>query len=250
MNNIRREPSPRRYEFVENKILELIMSGELLPGDQLVPERELANQYGVSRPSVRMALSSLAAMGLVKITPRGTYVTLRDIGESMHPVVALMVTHKHALMEFIEFRKILEVNAVQLASARARPEDINQIHHALEQMAHQAREGGDPFEPDVQFHVAIARASHNLFVSDMMSMVSNVAYHDAYAPIRNAVYAPAGEVTAWIDRSRAILAAIRAGDADLAARAMTAYLNRVEELVRQYFEASSSEHRGPCGGGS
>ena len=139
MNNIRREPSPRRYEFVENKILELIMSGELLPGDQLVPERELANQYGVSRPSVRMALSSLAAMGLVKITPRGTYVTLRDIGESMHPVVALMVTHKHALMEFIEFRKILEVNAVQLASARARPEDINQIHHALEQMAHQAR---------------------------------------------------------------------------------------------------------------
>lgn len=241
MINLKRERLYRRHEIAKEKILALILSGDLVPGDRLLPERELAKELSVSRPAVRQALFSLESMGLVRITPRGTYVTLTDIGESLPPIVATMVRQRHALMEFIEFRKILEIGAVRLAALRARPEDVSRIDRYIREMESNVKDKRDPFEPDLQFHIALTRASHNLFLNEMMTLMANVAKSDAYAPIRNAVYAPPGELEAWVARSWAILEAIRAGDPELAAREMTDYLNRVEGIVKDYFEGRALE---------
>lgn len=235
MVRLKRETAPRRYEQVQEEILRMIMSGELAPGDQLLPERELAAQLGVSRPSVRMALSSLASRGLVGITPRGTFVTQTDLGQALGPIMAIMVSQSHAVQEYTEFRRILEPGAVRLAARNAGPDDIRQMEQCITEMEKAVREGRSPLEPDVQFHHALGRASHNLFINQIMVLVSAVASHQEYAPILEAVYAPPGELDSWIGRSRAILSAIRAHDPEAAAREMTAYLDRVEAIVKDYF---------------
>lgn len=238
MSDLKRKPIPRLHEVVQEKLLARILSGELLPGDQLLPERELAAELGVSRPSVRQALSSLASTGFVQITPRGTFVSLTEIGALLRPVVAIMVRQRGALAEFIEFRKILEAGGARLAALRARPEDVAQIDQSIRRMEEAVAAGHNPLDADLQFHLAVARASHNLFVNQMMTLLTNVAEHEAYAPILNAVYRPPGELATWVERSRRVAAAIRSHDADGAAAAMTAYLNRVETLVDQHFETN------------
>lgn len=234
MSDLKRQPAVRRHEMVQEQIEALILSGQLNPGDALLPERELAQTLGVSRPSVRQALVSLESKGLVKITPRGAFVAESHLGKPLLSVVAAMVNQQDAILEFIEYRKVLEVGGVRLAALRATPKDISLIAGCIEQMEAHLRQGLDPFEPDLQMHLAIARATHNLFINEMMKLVGSWLQMETYTAIRKAVYALPGESERWVERSRSILEAIRNGDSELAAAEMTTYLDRVEETVRAY----------------
>jgi GntR family transcriptional repressor for pyruvate dehydrogenase complex len=156
---MKRVPSVRRHEAVQDKIQERILAGDLNPGDMLLPERELAKMLGVSRPSVRQALVSLESRGLVTVTRRGTYVAESSIGQSLLPVIAAMVNQSDAVLDFIEYRKILEVGGARVAALRAKPGDISAIAGCIQQMEIHIQQGTDPFEPDLQMHIAIAEAS-------------------------------------------------------------------------------------------
>src|SRR5262245_27493754 len=92
VESFKRSPAPKPlHEQVVEQIQQLIKNGELNPGDQLLPERELAEKLGVSRTSVRKAVARLEGMGIIAVTPRdGAYVRRRSLEDAVEPLTQIL----------------------------------------------------------------------------------------------------------------------------------------------------------------
>ncbi len=144
------------------QIRDLIFRGQLKPGEQLMPERELAQALGVSRPTVREAIKQLVTMGLLEHRQgQGTFVRSIDDRRGLNPLAAMIEGHNPTLEELLEVRMGLEGQAVSLAAQRATPEDLLVLEKALTHMLAENRAGRLGIEEDVSFHMAIAFATRN-----------------------------------------------------------------------------------------
>jgi GntR family transcriptional regulator, transcriptional repressor for pyruvate dehydrogenase complex len=151
----------------------LIERGQLKPGDRLPPERELAVQIGVSRPSVRAGLQALSAMGVIQARHgAGTFITAGPPTLATGPLSFLAALHGFTREEMFEARRVLEVGAIGLAARRASGEDLAAI---AEEMAGMFAALDDPqtfLVHDIKFHRAVARASRNPILASLIEMVS------------------------------------------------------------------------------
>jgi GntR family transcriptional repressor for pyruvate dehydrogenase complex len=149
----------RASAAIADQIRNAILDGRLSSGDRLAPERELAEQFGVSRVTVRDALRSLEANGLVEIrvgAAGGAFVrvpTSTDVGAGIGNMLLLAAVTPE---EITEARLVLELGAVTLAVERATEEDIG----ALRELVEKSREHYDR-ELAWDFHSRLAAAAHN-----------------------------------------------------------------------------------------
>lgn len=155
----------RVSEEVVKQVQEAIFSGELGPGDRLPPERELAEQFGLSRMSVRDALRTLESSGLVEIkvgSSGGTFIREPNFDPLRESLSSILRSKKANILELVETRKIVETAIVELAAQRATEEDLLAMREAIE-AAQRSLEAGDPnYGPhSVNFHAALARAGKN-----------------------------------------------------------------------------------------
>jgi len=150
------------YLQVADQLREAILAGDLSPGEALPTERELAESFGVSRPSVREALRALQAQGL--ITRAGAPGRAVVAGEVAAPagdaLVNLLRLNQVDLEDLVDFRSVLEAAALKLA---ARKRDAARLGEAREALAGMSGEMTiEAFDQaDVCFHVALVRASGN-----------------------------------------------------------------------------------------
>ena len=172
----------RVSEEVVKQVQEAIISGELKPGDRLPPERELAEQFGLSRMSVRDALRTLEASGLVETkvgSNGGTFIREPNFDPLRDTLSSMLRSKKANILELVETRKIVETAIAGLAAQRATKEDLREMREAVE-AARQALAAGDPnYGPySVQFHAALARGAKNhvlnLTVRSFRAFFSNV----------------------------------------------------------------------------
>ena len=152
----------RLSDKVTEAILQTIVSNRLKPGDALPPERELGKQFGVSRTVIREAIRALHAKGLLEVRSgsgvRIVAVDAKTVRESMRHFV------KGSMLEYAkvdEVRRVLEVAAAGIAAERATPEDIERIDATLAQMGESVDDLKTSIEVDLDFHRAIAAATHN-----------------------------------------------------------------------------------------
>ena len=90
--NLKRTKRHRLYKDIISQIRQLIQDGTLKPGDQLLPERKLAEKLGVSRTAIREALTALDSMGFIEITPGGgSYVKEIDIENVIEPLALIIL---------------------------------------------------------------------------------------------------------------------------------------------------------------
>jgi len=151
----------RISDQVFEQLRELIFRGELKPGQQIMPERELADALGVSRTSVRDAINKLAVMGLLKQKQgQGTFVRSPNSLEK-NPLAVAMETQDATLEDLLEVRMGLECNAASLAAGRAVEKDLLFLERSIDQMRKEVDSGRLGTEADVSFHMAISYATKN-----------------------------------------------------------------------------------------
>ena len=155
----------------------LILGGELKPGQRLPPERELARQIGVSRPSVRAGLRSLRAKGV--LTTRhgsGTFVSDGPPMLDSEPLSFLAALHGFTRHEMFEARRVLEVSAAGMAADRASGDHMAAIADEVTGMFASLDDHQAFLLHDIRFHRAVAAASLNPIVASLVEMVSAIFY--------------------------------------------------------------------------
>jgi GntR family transcriptional repressor for pyruvate dehydrogenase complex len=163
----------RLYEQIVQQIEASILKGVLKVGDQLPAERELAQQFGVSRTAVREAVKALHEQGLVEAYPgRGTFVTdgtSQAIRQSLDRVVK--IGQPEGSTYLAEVREILEPEIAALAAGRADEEDLAAMREAVGVMD-EARRDPDAFiEGDLDFHLALAEAAANPLILTLIDSI-------------------------------------------------------------------------------
>jgi len=169
--------SAQTTEEVVARVSELIKSTLLEPGDRLPPERELAKQLGVSRPSLRAGLRALASMGVLKSRQgAGTFVAGGPPTLDSEPLRLLAALHGFSFDHMFETRSILEVGAAGLAAEHATSEQLATLADEIAEMYATLSDPQEYLVHDIRFHRAVAQASGNPTLATLVEMVSAVMY--------------------------------------------------------------------------
>jgi DNA-binding FadR family transcriptional regulator len=216
---------PRRlYRQIAEQIRALIASGEFPAGSRLPPERDLARQLGVSRPSVREALIALEVEGLVEVRiGSGIYVLGRDGAAAPHAADE-SVEAAAGPFELLRARYVIESECAALAAKSARKPQIAAIDEALLQMQRELDGRQQPLAGDRLFHLRVAEATGNGALVAVVKMLWDERAGPLYKQLEHHYDAPALWVAAMAEH-RAVLAAIAAHDVTGARAAMQRHLN-------------------------
>ncbi len=173
---------PIRPRKVSDQIFEqlrdIIFRGKLKAGEKLPPERDLADAFGVSRPSVKAAISKLVNLGLVEQKQgQGTYVRSMESRYLENPLREVLEGQEISIADLLEVRLGLEVQAVGLAAVRATSEDIQILEMCLQDMLSKVEEGQMASEEDVSFHMSIAFATKNSAQVYLMKNFYELLFH-------------------------------------------------------------------------
>ncbi|MBI3635016.1 MAG: FadR family transcriptional regulator [Candidatus Rokubacteria bacterium] len=219
--------STRIYEEIVRQIKLMIGEGRLKSGDQLPPERDLAEKFVVSRTSVREALRALESLGLVEIRPgEGTFVRQVSIEALIEPLALIMVSQREAIGELFEARRLLEPAIAGLAARRATPDEIHEMERILDDQAKEIAAGRTGIVQDAQFHAAIGTAAHNRAITRIVHAIM-----DLLTQSREESLNTPGRPERSHQNHRRILEAITRRDTDAAEHAMSEHLHAVEDLV-------------------
>jgi GntR family transcriptional repressor for pyruvate dehydrogenase complex len=219
------EPVSRRVvsESVAHRIVEMITRGELLAGQRLPPERELATSLCVSRPSLREALRGLALLGVVDIRQgSGLRISQLKPEDLLGPLSFFILLDKSNLLALFEARIFIESGLTSLAAERATPEHIEALASLVKRSEETIGMSEEFLEADVQFHQVIAKASGN----PLLQRVADSLRVLGRASRAITVNLPPVQRQSHRDHE-AILRCIRDRDRDGAGAAMQAHLEHV-----------------------
>jgi GntR family transcriptional repressor for pyruvate dehydrogenase complex len=212
-------------EVVIAHVRGLILRGELRPGERLPPERGLARRIGISRPSLRAGLRSLAAKGvLVTRHGAGTFVSDGPPVLDSEPLSFLAALHGFTRHEMFEARRVLEVGAAGLAAERTTGDKIAAIADEVTGMFAALDDPQTFLVHDICFHRAVAAASANPILASIVEMVSAIFYEQ-----RRRTADRARDLREAAEMHRQIYQAIRARDRARAERLMCEHLLRAEQ---------------------
>jgi len=221
---------------IAEQIRNSIMSGEFVPGDRLPPERELAEMFGVSRPSVREALNILGASGLVEVLQGGgtTVKSLMEQGSGNALSDMIRVEQERAL-DVIEVRKCMESWTAYFAAKRALPEDLRRMEQIIDGMR-QNLETLQPSEDlDANFHIVVARATHNIVWLHLMQNIFD-AMKEFQRGVWRAVYLTEEDQKQLFSHHQGVYQAINNRDAERARLLMLEHLGFAEERSNLYLK--------------
>ena len=216
-------------EDIANQIKRLIIDGELKPGDQLPPERELIKQLGVSRPSLREALNSLVTMGFLEVRQaKRTFVKSVSSKLIEDPLSLLIKADDQKIFDLIEVRKAIETWAAYHAAQKASREDIKQLDTIIGEMKRAFEEGRSWEKQDADFHLAIAQATHNTIHMHIMSGIYDLLRESVGRVFRDRV-----KIKKLLDQHYRIFNAIKNHSPDKARERTLEHLNYVESEVKK-----------------
>jgi len=161
----------RKHVYIAEQILRAIKEGIYQVGDKLPPERELAEQMGVSRNSVREALSALQVLNVIESrTGNGSYIKRSVENVDIESQVLAVLEESESPFKIFEARRALELGVLEVAIENADAEDIKRVEEALSQMQDYAsiRDYNGYLEANLKFHLAMAKATKNPIVESAM----------------------------------------------------------------------------------
>ncbi|WP_418320980.1 FCD domain-containing protein [Piscinibacter sakaiensis] len=242
---VARPRKPRLSETITEQIEQMIVAGQLRPGDALPSERDLAKDLGVSRPSLREALLLLESRGLVQARRGGGYGVTDITGPIItDPLVHLLQRHPSTVDDVLELRHGLECVAASFAAIRATDADAKRLREMSAQMRKRRRER-EPLEDadlDVDFHMAVAEASHNVALVHVMRGIFNLMRSNMMRS-REVLYRQSGNIALLDDQHVEIVKAIVARDPVAARNAANLHLSFIQTSLREIGQPVAAKKR-------
>jgi len=236
-------PQEKLSMGVVRQIEGLILRGILRPGERLPAERELSERMGVSRPSLREALSDLQERGLLA-SKAGAGVFVADVlGSAFSPaLITLFSSHDEAVFDYISFRRDMEGLAAERAARLGSDMDLKVIDTIFKKMesAHTKRNPADEAHLDADFHLAIIEASHNIIMLHMMRSMYELLREGVFYN-RTVMFKQRTTRDTLLEQHRAINAALQARDPERARGAVEGHLSFVETSLSDKQKADRNE---------
>jgi GntR family transcriptional repressor for pyruvate dehydrogenase complex len=225
------ERQPRLSDKVASMMLETILSRRLRPGDRLPSERELGEQFGVSRTVIREAVRALVAKGVIEVRS-GSGLRVAAVEASAVRESLSLFLHGATLdyEKVHEVRKMLEVHIAGVAAERATPDDLAKLTAACEAMEAVIDDVEEASLRDLEFHRVIARATHNELYLILMDSIG-----ESLIEVRRENLG-GGSADDTVRLHRRILERIVAHDVDGARAAMSDHLDHVEEVWHSHHQ--------------
>jgi len=227
-----------RTQHVRDQLEAAIERGDYAPGDRLPSERELVELLGVSRVSVREAIRSLEALGVVDVQHgRGCFVATSRSDHYASSFGHWLSVHSDEVFELLKVRGALDELAAEAAATGTDdgwPERLRALN-----LEFRSTEPGDMdalVARDVAFHDAIAQASGSALLADLLRDL-----HETFNESRNATLRPRGRPAGSAREHDAIIAAIEAHDPAAARAAVAAHLASVRAALITFLDTSETE---------
>jgi len=228
-----------------SQIEALLDRGELHPGDQLPPERALAEQFQVSRASVREALRSLELLGVVETRAGGGTFVRRTVPEDLARPLSNLIVRGHTLTDVIEVRGLIEPAIAASAAKRIRPDELAELRTILKQQADKVASGEPYAEEDTRFHEVIGQAARNELLVTMLGVIWDVLRSSREQWLQTNQRAHSS-----IDAHQRILAALEAHDPDAARVAAADHIRAVGEGILKLLADQPQKTTATVGKGS
>jgi len=210
-----------------------IADGALSPGSKLPGETVLARRLGISRPTLREAIRTLAARGLLEIRPRsGTYVAPALPALAAPAVAAIVAADPARLWELLEVRKVVDTAVAELAARRRTPADLaglGELAASLRDRADAAAHGQG--EVYIRFFSLLVRATHNTLLTHLAEGVVR-SLREALPAERLEVLARPRTMAAVAAQLLAVYRAVERGDPETAGHAAAEHLRFLEHALR------------------
>ena len=215
------------HEQIVAQVQALIEKGGLKDGDQLPAERELASIFKVSRHSVREAIRVLEQQKVVKSRPgSGTFVILENESSEVESLAGAILREKNTLAEIFQLRELLEPQIAGLAARNATREDIRGLEDLVERQQKEVENITVSKELDEQFHLALARATGNAVLMQVVELFGHIVlksrHEDSRSRDRNQLS---------VRGHKQILQAVKDRDGPAASTMMADHLKAIQDLV-------------------
>ena len=233
----------RLSHSVVKQIEGLILRGILRPGERLPSERDLAERLGVSRPSLRDALSELQESGLLEARAGSGIFVAEVLGSAFSPALTrLFSSHSDAVFDYIDFRKDLEGLAAERAARLGSDTDLNVINTIFGKMedAQNKRKPEEESRLDAQFHMSIIEASHNIVMLHMMRSMYELLQEGVFYN-RQMMFRHRTGRDDLLNQHRAINTALQTRDPKAAKAAVHAHLDYVGTALQEQQAAVENE---------
>ncbi|NQV98136.1 MAG: transcriptional regulator NanR [Rhodospirillales bacterium] len=229
------DPIPRRKlsDQIQERLITIIQSGELSPGDIFPSERELMETYSVGRPAIREAMQNLQRMGLVEIRhgerPRIAEPSFGKIISQLGDTMRHLLTHSSTSLDHLkEARTVFEEQMVAIAAERRTAGDIEALKSILAKQEAAIKDPAEFVRQDGFFHRQIARVSGNPIFEGLSESIFEWLRHFHFETVRNP-----GLEKFTLDEHQQILNAIEAGDPKAAVKQLNDHINRANLRYQQ-----------------
>jgi GntR family transcriptional regulator, transcriptional repressor for pyruvate dehydrogenase complex len=234
------------YEEVAETIHEMIRKGQLLPGDRLDSVQQLAENFQVGRSAIREALSALKAMGLIEMKQgEGTFIREFEVDQLNFPLSTAILMNKKDVFDLLEVRKIIETGAAMAAANRRTKEHLQKMEEILKDMMIVQGDEELGEKADLQFHLAIAEASGNIMLANLLNQVSELMVETMKETRRLLLYSKQTTTSKLYLEHVEIYEAVKDKDSERARLGMRSHLENVEKILSKYFLEKNEIHPTP-----
>jgi len=215
---------PRLYEVIVEQLCAYIADNEMMPGEKLPAERDLATKLSVSRASLSQALVALEVQGVLSVRHGDGAILVRRPTEER--AIRALREHADRIPDVIEAREALEVKLAGLAAARRTDAEMAAIDAAIATMEAEVEAGERGVVGDEMFHEAITAAAHSSLLAKLMHEISGLIRETRIESLSQA-----NRPRASLEGHRKIADAVRKQDPREASRAMAEHIRLVSDVA-------------------
>jgi GntR family transcriptional repressor for pyruvate dehydrogenase complex len=239
----------KKSSFIADQILRMIDTGHYKAGSKLPSERAITEQMGVSRPSLREAISALQIVGILESRPGdGTYVSNPAATEEVMRRAVTVLEESDSPFENMQARKALEIGAVRLAIEVATDADLNTLKAAWDEKCLRGRQGDleEYLRYGKEFHLVIARATKNRTIEAIMEKLLDMTIQPLWINMRRDYFLKdPSRIELMLDIHDRIMRAIIDRDMEWATRELEIHYDMQIEQI--YGQNDENNHEQPAG---